>query len=85
MPLSSSCSMIDSASVVLPEPEPPSTAQWRFITLILSVTCLAALASSRPTRMLDPSTALTSSRSSIGVLSSLAAVANGTGDEAPVS
>ena len=36
--------MRHSASVVLPEPEPPSTAAWRFSTFMLSVIGLAAAA-----------------------------------------
>ena len=32
--------MMHSASVVLPEPEPPSTAAWRFSTSLLSVMLL---------------------------------------------
>ena len=54
MPRSSSCSMMHSASVVLPEPEPPSTAAWRFSTFLLSVIDLAPGRSSRPARMLEP-------------------------------
>ena len=53
-PCSSSCSMRQSASVVLPEPEPPSTAPCRFRTFMLSVIGFAAPPISRPARMLVP-------------------------------
>ena len=51
VPRSSSCSMMHSASVVLPEPEPPSTAAWRFSTSLLSVMLLLDFCA-RPARML---------------------------------
>ncbi len=40
--------------MVLPEPEPPSTAAWRFRTFLLSVIDLAPGRSSRPATMLEP-------------------------------
>ena len=53
-----------SASVVLPEPEPPSTAAWRFSTSLLSVMLLLER-SARPARMLlAPSPASSSSTES---------------------
>ena len=52
MPRSRSCSMRHRARVVLPEPEPPSTAAWRFRTFLLRVTAREAPVSSRPARML---------------------------------
>ena len=68
VPLSSSCSMMHSASVVLPEPDPPSTAAWRFSTSLLSVMLLFER-NARPARMLLAPSPASSSSSESGMSS----------------
>src|SRR4029077_13526167 len=67
-----SCSMMHRASVVLPEPEPPRTAAWRFNTFLLSVMLLLEL-SPRPARMLAAASPVSSSRTESGKSASLPA------------